>query len=137
MSIKRPSYVQVKRENQKDVLVSYELKVAKRVYKGLLQDLINCCRDVDNISTKPTTLVQTIPKECLTATNLTQSWRLDHKGSDIRPGGPHSYNNWACDLHKDLQWFRFSGDGGIMFIHHLFIYVISLFLICNNIEVHI
>ena len=31
------------------------------------------------------------PTKCLTATNLTQSWRLDHNGSDIRGGGPNSY----------------------------------------------
>ena len=56
---------------------------------------------------------QPVPKECLTATNFTQSWRLDHKGSDIRPGGPDANRiGWACEVRKDLQWFRFSGEGG-------------------------
>ena len=58
------------------------------------------------------TAVQTVPKECLTATNLTQSWRLDHNGSHIRPDDPHSLLGYACDFYKELKWFRFSGNGG-------------------------
>ena len=72
------------------------------------------------------TNLQPLPTECLTATNLTESWRLDHKGSDIRPGGPHSLSGWACDLHKDLKWFRFSGDGGTLVI------LIMLYTIYKN-----
>ena len=62
-------------------------------------------------STKTTTVAPQ-PAECLTATNLTQSWRLDHNGSHVKPNGSHSSNGYACDFHIDLQWFRFSGDGG-------------------------
>ena len=54
------------------------------------------------------------PSECLNAVNLDEIWRADRIGSDWRPGGPHA-NFWgfACDFHKDLQWFRFSGRAGV------------------------
>ena len=122
-----PSYVEAKREIHRDISVT--LEVAKKLYIELEQDLIECRKSnsrVFNISTTTTTpstttttpsttttTVQPVPEECLIATNLTQSWRLDHKGSNIRPGGPHSDSGYACDLHKDLHWFRFSGDGGM------------------------
>ncbi|XP_067933925.1 oncoprotein-induced transcript 3 protein-like [Watersipora subatra] len=54
----------------------------------------------------------TTPPECLTATNLTESWRMDISGSGIKPGGPNSFDEYACDLNIDLQWFRFTGDAG-------------------------
>ncbi|XP_067952069.1 uncharacterized protein [Watersipora subatra] len=50
---------------------------------------------------------------CQTATNLTRSWRMDHNGSDIRPGfGPHANDGYACDFHENLKWFRFTGEAG-------------------------
>ena len=50
---------------------------------------------------------------CKQAVNYTQSWRRDHSGSDIRPGGPNSANKYACDFHRrSTQWFRFSGAAG-------------------------
>ena len=82
---------------------------------------VTALKVVPNPTTAVTTTTTAVSKlatmppqlfECLTATNLTQSWRLDHEGSDIRPGGPHSYDGYACDFHKNLQWFRFSGEGG-------------------------
>ena len=64
-------------------------------------------------TTPKTTTVSTQPVECQLAVNYTQSWRRDHKGSDIRPGGLYSNGGYACDLHNNLtQWFRFSGDAG-------------------------
>ena len=53
-----------------------------------------------------------LPEPCLLAQNLTESWRLDHKGNVITPGGPYSEDGAACDFHKDLQWFRFTGAAG-------------------------
>ena len=53
-----------------------------------------------------------VPQECLSARNLSESWRLDHSGSDIKGGGPKAYNGWACDLRKDFGWFRFVGAAG-------------------------
>ena len=53
-----------------------------------------------------------LPEPCLFARNFTESWRLDHDGKQIKPGGPHSWNGYACDLHKDIQWFRFTGAAG-------------------------
>lgn len=49
---------------------------------------------------------------CSSAVNLDQSWRVDRNGSHIRPGGVRSFDGYACDQHKGLQWFRFSGKGG-------------------------
>ena len=63
-------------------------------------------------STKSTPMTTSIPSECISAINLTESWRRDYKGSDIRPvnGG---YN---CDTKQMIQqgrpWFRFSGAAG-------------------------
>ena len=54
-----------------------------------------------------------IPEECFTATNLTQIWRTANRGGGINGGGPHSENGNACDLHSDMQWFRFTGLAGI------------------------
>ena len=69
--------------------------------------------------TTPTTSKQTTPTtttqldECQQAVNYTQSWRRDHKGSGIRPGGPVSRLGYACDLHSySSHWFRFSGGAG-------------------------
>ena len=59
----------------------------------------------------PTT---TRPPECLAATNLSEYWRRDNNGTNIKPGGNHSRSTgYACDLHKDLKWFRFTGDAGM------------------------
>lgn len=60
-----------------------------------------------------------LPLECQTATNLTQSWRMEHNGGGIRGGGPNAYFNtsgsnqgYACDLRRSLGWFRFAGPAG-------------------------
>ena len=63
-------------------------------------------------SKSATTQVSSLPQECLTATNFTQHWRTDHEGRDLRGGGPHSVSGYACDLHKGLGWFRFTGLAG-------------------------
>ena len=52
------------------------------------------------------------PQECLHATNLTEPWRMDHNGSNIRPFGPHTSSGYACDLYSHLRWFRFTGKAG-------------------------
>ena len=62
-------------------------------------------------TTIPTTTPPSLPVECMNAINLTESWRLDHSGSDIRPinGG------WNCDtrlINSGRPWFRFSGNAG-------------------------
>ena len=44
---------------------------------------------------------------CASAVNLTDSWRLDHTGSNIMNKG------YTCDLQSKLQWFRFQGAAGI------------------------
>ncbi|XP_067943614.1 uncharacterized protein [Watersipora subatra] len=51
--------------------------------------------------------------ECMNAFNLSSSWRLAYNDSDIRPGvGKQSIDGYACDLHEELQWFRFTEDAG-------------------------
>ena len=56
--------------------------------------------------------VQPVPEPCLSATNLTEAWRKDHDGKNIKPGGAHSQSKYACDLYKELEWFRFTGYAG-------------------------
>ena len=53
------------------------------------------------------------PEECQTAINLTEYWRRDNNGGDIKPGG--MYN---CDpqVMTPRQWFRFTGDAGNMML---------------------
>ena len=63
-------------------------------------------------TTTRTNQVQSIPQECLTATNLSQYWRAEYNGRRVRGGGPHSKRGEACDLHSGLQWFRFTGLAG-------------------------
>ncbi|XP_067934150.1 uromodulin-like [Watersipora subatra] len=50
--------------------------------------------------------------ECQKAVELTEAWRAGPDGSKVRPGGPYSFRGWGCDLNRQLQWFRFSGDAG-------------------------
>ena len=65
-------------------------------------------------TTKQTTLITlTQPVECQQAVNYTQSWRRNHEGSGIRPGGPDSQEGYACDFgESSSRWFRFSGAAG-------------------------
>ena len=60
----------------------------------------------------PAVSTTSIYSDCQTATNLTESWRMDHNGTDIKPGGPNSFRGYACDLRHSLGWFRFTGSAG-------------------------
>ena len=131
----------LKQEISKDNLT--HLEVQKQLYEQLMEKLIECIqkntlesttlplpKETNSINTNtsadvpikttrhttPTTTTHTtttLPRECKTAINYTQSWRKDHKGSNIKPGGHNSRSGYACDLHKtDSQWFRFSGAAG-------------------------
>ena len=62
--------------------------------------------------TTTSTTTNELPEECSSATNLTESWRMDHNSSHIRPGGPNSDHGFACDFRPSLQWFRFTGKAG-------------------------
>lgn len=69
----------------------------------------------------PTTTVQSItsaatstpvPMQCVNALNLTESWRLDHKSSNIKPING-AYNSDARDMvESGRPWFRFTGSAG-------------------------
>ena len=96
-----------------------ELEVTKLHYQSLLQRLTNC--RANKISTTPQTttkepaeITTTTPTSdpCLLATELSDSWRLDHDGKNIKPGGDYSLSGYACDLHHELGWFRFTGAAG-------------------------
>lgn len=74
-------------------------------------------------TSKPTTVNTTLatiltstekPDPCASATVFSESWRLDSNGKDLKPGGPHSRNGYNCDLHTDLDWFRFRREAGIL-----------------------
>lgn len=72
-----------------------------------------------SVSRTATTTIQTstpvtLLQACESASNLTQSWRLEYNGDDIRGGGPNSDPSagYACDYRSSLQWFRFTADAG-------------------------
>lgn len=88
-------------EQMKGELTGSAAQVDRDIYKTLMSTLIAC-----RVGPELT------PSQCRSATTLTDSWRLDRNGSNLRPGGPHSMDGHACDLHAGLQWFRFSGAGG-------------------------
>lgn len=45
-----------------------------------------------------------VPAECLSAKNITESWRLNHDKNEREISG--------CDMSKELDWFRFTGAAG-------------------------
>lgn len=73
-------------------------------------------------TTTPNTTAVSLPHECQTAVNLTEWWRRDTNGSDIRGKAPQLeierfrpediFDLYACDFRADLNWFRFSGEAG-------------------------
>ena len=83
------------------------------------------------ITTKSMTLVRATsshPIQCQTAVNFTESWRLLHNGEDVRGGGAHSSSSgYACDIHEDTTWFRFTGAAGKRAMALL---IVCLFLLC-------
>ena len=120
-----PNQLKTERDIYDEEIPSADLEVRKMYYKNLLRQLIRCRRETMNISTpkypdttagsttdQPTTTSQFQTDQCTSATNLTESWRMDHAGKNLKGGGPRSYVGWACDLRKDLQWFRFTGAAG-------------------------
>ncbi|XP_067944635.1 uncharacterized protein [Watersipora subatra] len=73
-----------------------------------------------SVSSEPDTtpFTATIPVECRTAQNLSEYWRMEHHGGDIRPRlDPESEIGYACDLHESLEWFRFVGAAGNRFLN--------------------
>ena len=127
-----PDMFENKREIDINVLDSYQAEAAKKTYLSLLNKLVECRKRssessknttthlstaassfAPSITTTPTVMTaKLVPSECKEATNLTESWRLDYNKNYIKPGGVHSERGANCDLHKDLQWFRFTGKAG-------------------------
>ena len=87
------SFAQTKRQANEDTFVCYNLKIAKQVYSNLVKELVRChnlksranhtptkmtTQTTLSATTKPPITVQSTiqPNKCLTATNLTQSWRV-------------------------------------------------------------
>ena len=113
-----PDEVRVGRADDDDVALT-DLEVQKLHYNGLLKRLNNC-RKINRMGTLPATSTKTkptttkpLPAPCLSATNLTDSWRMDHEGKDLKGGGPNAWSDGqACDFRKSLQWFRFTGAAG-------------------------
>lgn len=104
---------------------SISLTVAKTAYSTLLGKLVECKKAQVERATSTNTILPTststptttapvaIPSECLAAANYSEAWRRDHRGSDLKAGGPHSILGYACDLNKaDTQWFRFTCAAG-------------------------
>ena len=91
-----------------------------------MQKLIECKRENNDIlaaeltditatidaAAETTTSSVLLPSQCLSATNLRDSWRIDHDGRNLKPGGLFSRNGYACDIRNRLQWFRLSGAAG-------------------------
>ena len=109
LSAECPNKLKYKRDVSSATSVSsLELRVQKIHYNMLLKELSEC----KNRKLKPSVIL-TPTTQCLSATNLTDSWRMDHDGKDLRGGGPNARSNgWACDFRKSLQWFRFTGAAG-------------------------
>ena len=124
---------------KRSVMISSDhLDVEKRLYNELMDELIQC-RELNTQTTKERTTTSTTststttsttstatsttattpttttelpdPIECHNATNFTQHWRLEHRAQNLKPGGEHSFGDYACDYYT-LQWFRFIGAAG-------------------------
>ena len=77
------------------------------------EESVTTTQDVRSSTHVATTTGPALPQECQQAVNYTQSWRRDHLGSFLRPGGPNSKDSFACDFGaSSSQWFRFSGAAG-------------------------
>ena len=127
---KCPEVIRSKRDDFNNQLLSSELMVQKLHYTAFLKKLNDCMKSkqmqttsVKSTSTSSTitnlpttteleTTTQPMPAPCLSATNLTDSWRIDHDGTDLRGGGPNAQYGRACDFRKSIQWFRFTGAAG-------------------------
>ena len=109
LSAECPNELKYKRDVSSATSVSsLELRVQKIHYNTLLKELSEC----KNRKLKPSATL-TPTTQCLSATNLTESWRMDHDGQDLKGSGPNAYNGvYACDFRKELQWFRFTGAAG-------------------------
>jgi len=94
---------------------SIQLEVQTELYRHLVSLLISCRVGKLKTSTPPTKTAPTTttsppePEECRGAINLTESWRLDNKGTDL-----NGHSN--CDT-RDMNatgrpWFRFTGQAG-------------------------
>lgn len=118
--------------------VMANLEVAKGAHSILLSRLIECRKAQGEQSTalmppatqstastitsaqttqstsSTTTSAPSKPIECLSTTSYTESWRMDHNGSNIVPvSPPFLYNGYACDLQMTItDWFRFAGEAG-------------------------
>ena len=125
---------------KRNVMISSEhLDVEKRLYNELMDEL-TLCRDknrprptttsktsttsttkttasttstaTSTTTTTPTTTTELPnPIECHNAKNFTEYWRLEHRAQNLKPGGAHSFGDYACDYYT-LQWFRFTGAAG-------------------------
>ena len=58
------------------------------------------------------------PAACLSAINLTDSWRMDHSGSSIRPIAGKINDGTSRMIKQGRPWFRFSGSAGDMMLNH-------------------
>lgn len=104
-----------------------EVQVQQNLYQQLKVVLVECRRTgsqkTTNRTTEPQATAKTTPTTASSPTtlhsycdfytlNLTEGWRQDHKGSNIKPLNG-TYN---CDISvmilNERQWFRFSGAAG-------------------------
>ena len=102
-----------------------KLNVQRELFSLLATALLSCqgrqtiqtTLPVQSTTTTPTATTTPIPPptECQSAINLTEYWRKDHSGSNIRP--INDYPN--CDIRDMLAsgypWFRFTGKISKMF----------------------
>lgn len=89
------------------------LSMETRVYQMLAEKLAECRNKpaTPQTTTLPA-LLAPIPDECKTAINLTESWRKDRNGTQIKPIN----NGYSCDtgpmVNNGRPWFRFTGAAG-------------------------
>ena len=105
-------------------------EMEKLLYERMLRMLIDCRKQKlstkltqkttqitsTKLTKKTTQLTSTTTElpllaQCILAINFTESWRLDHKGSKIRPDGTYNCDTRQLSSRKGT-WFRFSASGG-------------------------
>lgn len=98
------------------------LQVEKIVNGNLVDKLVTCRKTKsaaqNNNKQPPTTTTAPVPSECVQALNLTEAWRMDHIGSNLRPVRGQE-NCDPQDMEKaGRPWFRFTGAAGNRLLNH-------------------
>ena len=104
--------------NKRHVLNGHQpvdLEVEKEVYAELIEKLKRCLQNRQGKIPSTTTTAATTNdylKKCKTALKLTDFWRQDFLGRDLKAGAKDSKSAYACDRSIGNRWFTFTGLAG-------------------------